>query len=85
MIPMTRRWAISSRRLFAVVEAHDQWEAWDTFRHEDRYQFGLIATAEPDEDGDPIPVKTSALMERWGRIHDAEEFHALAREKGLEP
>lgn len=77
-------WAIRSGKLVAMVRAADQFVAWDTFRHEDRYQFGLIATAEPNENGDPIPVKVSTLMERWGRIHDAEQFHALARSKGLE-
>lgn len=79
------RWFITTGRLSATVDAADQWEAWDTWRGEDRYQFGLIAKAEENENGDPIPVKTSTLMERWGREHDAEEFHALARSQGLEP
>jgi hypothetical protein len=67
-----------------VIEAPDQFAAWDTWRGQDRYQFGLVSSAEPDENGDPIPIQTSTLMERWGRTHDAEEFHALARSKGLE-
>lgn len=78
------RWMIRSGSLSAVVEAEDQFAAWDTWRGEDRYQFGLVATAEANEDGEPIPVKTSSLMERWGRLHDADEFHAVARSKGLE-
>ena len=78
------RWMIRSGSLSAVIEAPDQWAAWDTWRGQDRYQFGLVATAEADENGDPIPVKTSALMERWGRQHDADEFHALAHSYGLE-
>lgn len=81
----TPTWIIRSGSLRGVIQAPDQWAAWDTWQGQDRYQFGLIATAEANENGDPIPVKTSALMERWGRVHDAAEFHALARSKGLEP
>ncbi len=79
-----KRWFIKTGALAAVVEADDQWAAWDIWRGHDRYQFGLICTAEPDEDGDPIPVKTSTLMQRWGRVHDEAEFHALAQTMGLE-
>lgn len=84
--PSAPTWTIRSGKLNATVEAKDQFEAWDTWRSEDRYQFGLIAVALPGGDEDAaIPVKTSTLMERWGRLHDAEQFHALARSKGLEP
>ena len=79
-------WVVATGQIKRIVRAKDQWEAWDTLRAEDRCQFGLIATAEENESGDDeaIPVKTSALMERWGRINDAQAFHALAHEKGLE-
>lgn len=81
---MNQLWAIASGSLRDVVVAPDQWAAWDTWRGEDALAFGLIATAEPSENGDPIPVKTSTLMERWGRPFDAKAFHDLAASKGLE-
>lgn len=57
-------------RLLRILEAH-------------RSDFGLIVTAEADENGDPIPVRTSALMFSWGRDDDAEEFIDLAIDAGL--
>lgn len=66
-----------------IVQADDQWEAWDTLRDRPILDFGLIATAEPDESGDPILVKTADLMRRWDRDDDAEEFDKIAKLAGL--
>ena len=74
---------VHSGKLFAVVEAESQWEAWDTFKDEDAYSFGLIAQAEPDESGDPIPVQTETLMRRWNRLLEAQLFHDAAVGRGL--
>ena len=83
--PRMISWTIRSGKLSTTTVATDQHAAWDLWRGEDRYQFGLIALAVPNGDEErAIPIKTSSLMERWGRLHDAEEFHALARTKGLE-
>lgn len=77
------RWHLRSRGIDEVVEAADQWEAWDTLRDRSALDFGLIVQAEPDENADPIPVHTAALMRRWGREDDAAAFDQVAREAGL--
>jgi len=80
-------WTVTTGKITRVVEAASQHEAYDALRHEDRYAFGLVVSACPtDRDGDPdaaFPIRTSALMGRWGRIHDAREFIERAKTKGL--
>jgi hypothetical protein len=78
-----RRWMLTSRRISEVVTAADQFAAWNTLRNRPIEDFGLVVSAEPDENGDPIPVRTSQLMFSWGRPEDARAFIALAIEKGL--
>lgn len=73
-----KRWLVKSRDIMEIVPAADQWEAWDTLKDRPIEDFGLVVLAEPDESGDPIPVQTVTLMERWGRRADAEAFRALA-------
>lgn len=77
------RWHLRSREINEVVQAADQWEAWDSLRDRSAVDFGLVVSAEPDENGDPFPVKTATLMHRWGREEDAEQFDAVARQAGL--
>lgn len=77
------RWHLRGRQINEVVEAADQWEAWDTLRDRSVFDFGLVTSAEADENADPIPVHTATLMRRWGREEDAEAFDQLAREAGL--
>jgi hypothetical protein len=76
-------WRIRSREIDEVVQADDQWEAWDSLRDRSAFDFGLIATAEPNESADPIPVHTATLMRRWDREKDAEAFDEVARQAGL--
>ncbi len=78
-----REWIISLRNASMVVKASDQWAAWDTLKARPVEDFGLIVLAEPNENGNPIPVQTEALMRRWGRDADARAFHALAVRHGL--
>lgn len=82
---MTTAWVIGIKAGKEQVEAADQWEAWDTLRDRPMTDFGLIATALPEgaDEGERIGVHTSALMRRWGRIGEADQFDALAREQGL--
>lgn len=77
------RWVLRSRNIFEVVEAHDQFAAWNTLRIRPADDFGILVTAEPDEDGDPIPVRTSQLMMSWGREDDGLAFVAAAIAAGL--
>ena len=77
------RWHLTSRRINEVVEAEDQWAAWNTLRNRPADDFGMLVQAEANENGDPIPVKTTTLMTRWGRDEDAAAFGALARSQGL--
>ena len=76
-------WLLKSRDIIRVVEAPDQWVAWDTLRDRPAADFGLLVTAEANEDGEPIAVRTEILMTRWGRDADAAQFHALAVQQGL--
>lgn len=78
-----RRWHLRSRAVNEVVHAPDQFDAWDTLRDRPAEDFGLVVTAEPDESGDPITVRTSALMFSWGREVDAAAFVVIAVESGL--
>jgi len=80
---MSARWHLRSRAISEVVVAEDQFAAWDTLRDLPVEDFGLVITAEADEDGEPIPVQTETLMTRWGREEDAAAFHALAVHHGL--
>lgn len=76
-------WHVRTRLINEVVQADDQFVAWDTLRGRPAEEFGLIVVAEPDESGDPIPVRTSALMFSWGRDEDAARFIAAAVDQGL--
>lgn len=81
--PRPRRWVLRSHGIGEVILAADQWAAWDTLRNRPVEDFGLIVTAEPDEDGNPIPVRTSRLMFDWGRDVDAMRFIDMAATEGL--
>lgn len=74
---------IRSGSIREVVRAHDQWAAWDTLKGRALEEFGLIAIAERDENGDPIPVQTATLMLRWGRIDDVIACNTAAARAGL--
>lgn len=68
------RWLLTSKAFSDLVTADDQFEAWDTLRERPITDFGLIVQAERDEDGDPIAIRTSALMLRWNRDEAARDF-----------
>lgn len=81
--PRPKLWHLRSRAIDELVQAADQFAAWDTLRDRPLEDFGLIVTAERDEDADPIGVHTSGLMFWWGRDDDAKRLIALAIENGL--
>ncbi len=78
-----KTWRIQSRAIDEVVQAEDQFEAWNTLRDRSTPDFGLIVSAEPDENADPFYVYTSALMTLWGREEDAVVFREIALAAGL--
>lgn len=79
------RWTVETLDEIRNVEAEDQWEAYDSLCVLPVERFGLlvIATPEGGTDADSIPVRTSALMFRWGRRMDAHLFLARAMAEGL--
>jgi len=77
------RWQLRSGTINEVVNAPDQWAAWNTLRNRPLSDFGLIVTAEADENGDPIPVHTASLLFSWHRDQDAQALISLAIEHGL--
>lgn len=76
-------WLLRSGTINEVVRAADQFAAWRTLSERPVEDFGLILTAERDEDDDPIAARTSALMFAWGRDEDARTFVAAAIAAGL--
>jgi hypothetical protein len=78
-----RTWHLRSGVIDEIVRAEDQFEAWATLRDRPAEDFGLIASAEPDEDGDPLLARVSGLMFSWGRDEDAQAFVAAAVAQGL--
>ena len=76
-------WHVHTFAIDEFVRAADQFEAWDTLRDRPLEEFGLVVTAEPDESGDPIFVRTSQLMFKWGREEDALATVAHAVANGL--
>ena len=80
---MSATWQLRSRAINEVVQAKDQFAAWDTLRDRPADDFGLIVEAEPDENSDPFLVRTSALMFSWGRDEEAAAFVSCAVANGL--
>lgn len=77
-------WHVTSKEINEYVRAPDQFEAWNTLRGRPVEDFGLIVTAEPDENEDEsICVHTAALMLWWDRPADAELAFAAAERAGL--
>lgn len=80
-----RLWHLRSGVIDEWVRAIDQWEAWMTLRDRPVTDFGLLATAEPDEAGedDVLLARSSGLMFWFGRDADAEDLIAAAMANGL--
>lgn len=67
-----------------IVQAEDQWGAFDALRDLPLSAFGLVVSAEPDESANPILARTSMLLCRWGREADFKAAVASAVEQGLD-
>lgn len=77
-----RVWHLRSGSIDEVVRAPDQWDAWATLADRDVTEFGVLASAEPDENGDPILFRTVTLFRCWGRDIDADALTAAMVELG---
>lgn len=76
-------WLVKTKDIREVVEAADQFAAWDTLAKRPMRDFGLVVTAERNGDGDPIGIQTAMLMRRWRRHTAARLFDQLALDNGL--
>ncbi len=78
-------WTVESRNLVKVVEAEDQWEAYDSLRDEDPLELGLLVIATPQGDSDDSrAIRTSMLLgQRWGDSETAKLFIQAAMRRGL--
>ena len=79
------KWFLSTKNIDEVVEASDQWEAFDCLKGRPPTDFGLVVVAQPvRETGEKsIAVRTSNLFSRWGDIDAARLFIASAVALGL--
>lgn len=76
-------WVLRTAELHRITQQPDQWAAFDTLREMPLRYFGLLVTAEAHESMNPIGIRTSALLYRWGRELDARLAIAIAVDQGL--
>lgn len=80
------KWMLESREIDEVVEARDQWEAYDTLKDRPLGDFGLIVTAQPANETNEhaVGVRTAFLFgTRWGDPIAAKAFVERGIELGL--
>ncbi len=79
------RWMVSTRNIDIVVEAGDQWGAFDSLRGYPLTDFGLVVEAQPVQETveQAIAIRTSALFGRWGDAATARLAIAAAMKMGL--
>ena len=79
------KWFLNSKNIDEVVEAEDQWEAFDTLRNRDVGDFGIIVTAQRTNVtmDEAIAVRTAALFGRWGEPEVGRAFIERGMELGL--
>ena len=79
------QWYLSTAKIDEIVEANDQWEAYDTLRARPVIDFALLVEAQPvNETAEAgVCIRTSALFARWGRLDDARTAIANAVAVGM--
>ena len=79
------KWYVTTAKIDEIVEAEDQWEAYDFLRDRPVTEFALVVEAQPvNETADEgVCIRTTALLVRWGRIDDAKTVIAAAIASGL--
>lgn len=79
-------WIVKTRRMVRVVQAEDQWAAWDCLRDEPPERFGITVEARRADapEADAYAVRTAHLMgRRWGRPDVARAFILAGGAVGL--
>lgn len=78
------RWRVRSAKIDVVVTGRaEQWDVFDQIADRPLADFGIIVCAEHNEDANPVCVRTSILMYRWGRDGDAAKAIRHAVQSGL--
>ena len=79
------KWLVSTKNIDEVVEAADQWEAFDSLRGREAIEFGLVVEAQPAQETAEaaIAIRTSALFGRWGDAGTARLFIKAGIQYGL--
>ncbi len=79
------KWFLTSKDIDEIVEADDQWQAFDSLQNRSSDDFGLIVEAQPvnETQAESIGVRSSMLFYRWGRAGEAQQFIQAAVLAGL--
>lgn len=79
------KWFLTSKDIDEMVEAVDQWQAFDSLQNRSADDFGLIVEAQPVKEtrAESIAIRTSMLFGRWGRIEEAKQFIGVGVHAGL--
>ncbi len=79
------KWYVTTKDIDNVVEADDQWEAFDSLCTQPADVFGIVVEAQPvnETQAESYAIRTSLLMGRWGRIDEAKLFIEEAVKLGL--
>ncbi len=82
---MNSKWYVTTKDIDEVVEAADQWEAFDSLRSRAASEFGLVVEAQPVNEtrDESMAVRTSLLFNRWGYPEIARRFIEAAVAAGL--
>lgn len=79
------KWYVSTKDIDEIVEAANQWEAFDALRHRNPADFGLVVEAQAvnKTSEESICIRTSMLFGRWGKPEVGRLFVEAAMKQGL--
>lgn len=79
------KWYVTSKNIDEIVEAANQWEAFDSLSSRTADDFGLVVEAQLVNETveESFGVRTSKLFARWNRPEEARLFIAAAISLGL--
>ena len=79
------KWYVTSKNIDEIVEAINQWEAFDSLSTRSADDFGLVVEAQPvnETEEESFAIRTLLLFARWNRPEEAQLFIAAAIKQGL--